>query len=75
MMWLILLWHFQDEKKQAEGREDEGMGKCDIKYGDSMVFLQHSDTGLWFSYVTSEIKKKGIGKVEEKKVHIYIFSL
>lgn len=44
------------------------MGKSDIKYGDTIVFIQHCDTGLWLSYQTTEVKKKGVGKVEEKKV-------
>ncbi|XP_025103910.1 ryanodine receptor-like isoform X4 [Pomacea canaliculata] len=57
----------KDEKKQGEMREDEGMGHPDLKYGDSMVFIQHRDTGLWLSYVTFETKKRGIGRVEEKK--------
>ena len=44
------------------------MGKPDIKYDDSIVFLQHCDTGLWLSYQTFETKKRGVGRVEEKKV-------
>ncbi|RUS73266.1 hypothetical protein EGW08_018974, partial [Elysia chlorotica] len=57
----------KDEKKQSDAREDEGMGHADIKYGDSMVYLQHSSTGLWLSYQTFETKKRGVGRVEEKK--------
>jgi len=49
-------------------REDEGMGHPDLKYGDTMVFLQHAESGLWLSYVTFETKKRGVGRVEEKKV-------
>lgn len=63
-----ILLDLQDEKKQSETSEDEGMGKSDIKYGDTIVFIQHCDTGLWLSYQTTEVKKKGVGKVEEKKV-------
>lgn len=63
----FLLLMTKDEKKQSEGREDEGMGKADIKYGDSMTFIQHSASGLWLSYMTYETKKRGIGRVEEKK--------
>lgn len=44
------------------------MGHADLKYGDSVVFIQHSDSGLWLSYVTFETKKRGVGRVEEKKV-------
>lgn len=58
----------KDEKKQqGDAREDEGMGHADLKYGDSVVFLQHVDSGLWLSYVTFETKKRGVGRVEEKK--------
>ena len=31
----------QDDKKFVEGGEDEGMGKADIRYGDTTVFVQH----------------------------------
>ena len=43
------------------------MGTGDIKYGDTFVFLQHMKTGLWLSYQTFETKKRGVGRVEEKK--------
>ncbi|XP_041353187.1 ryanodine receptor-like isoform X2 [Gigantopelta aegis] len=61
-----------DKKQQAEIREDEGMGKPDIKYDDSIVFLQHCDTGLWLSYQTFETKKRGVGRVEEKKAVLLV---
>ncbi|XP_048259812.1 ryanodine receptor-like isoform X9 [Haliotis rufescens] len=57
----------KDDKKMSEGREDEGMGRPDIKYGDSIVFIQHCSTNLWLSYQTFETKKRGVGRVEEKK--------
>ena len=60
---------FQDDRKFSEQREDEGMGTADIKYGDSLVYMQHMKTGLWLSYQTFETKKRGVGRVEEKKVH------
>ena len=65
---IIAHWILQDDRKLQEGREDEGMGTADIKYGDSLVYLQHSKTGLWLSYQTFETKKRGVGRVEEKKV-------
>ena len=63
---------FQDDRKFSESREDEGMGSGDIKYGDTFVFLQHMKTGLWLSYQTFETKKRGVGRVEEKKVQSII---
>jgi len=47
------------------------MGTGDIKYGDTFVFLQHMKTGLWLSYQTFETKKRGVGRVEEKKARIH----
>ena len=44
------------------------MGSAEIKYGDSLVYLQHMKSGLWLSYQTFETKKRGVGRVEEKKV-------
>lgn len=51
------------------------MGHADMKYGDSVMFVQHNASGLWLSYQTFEIKKRGVGRVEEKKVgnHFRIF--
>ncbi len=62
------------------------MGPPTLKYGESVVFLQHLKSSFWFSYQvnpsfskpyskfpisvlfqTSEVTKKGVGKVEEKK--------
>lgn len=31
--------------------------------GETNVFLQHVKTQLWLSYQTSEVTKKGLGKV------------
>lgn len=58
----------QDDRKFSERNEDEGMGNADIKYGDSLIYLQHRKSGMWLSYQTFETKKRGVGRVEEKKV-------
>ena len=65
---------FQDDRKFAERREDEGMGKGTITNGETLVFLQHRETGLWLSYQTFETKKRGVGRVEEKKVRDILMS-
>uniref|UniRef100_A0A914XP97 Ryanodine receptor n=1 Tax=Plectus sambesii TaxID=2011161 RepID=A0A914XP97_9BILA len=58
----------KDVKRQGlEEKEEEGMGPPTIKYGETVVFLQHLNTNLWLSYQTTEVTKKGVGKVEEKK--------
>ena len=58
----------QDDRKFSENHEDEEMGTADIKYGESFVYLQHMKSGMWLSYQTFETKKRGVGRVEEKKV-------
>lgn len=50
-----------------EEKEDEGMGKAEILYGETNVFIQHVFSQLWLSYQITEVTKKNLGKVEEKK--------
>ncbi len=59
-----------DKKIVLDEKEEEVIGSPLIKYGDTTVFLQHLETGLWLSYRTYETKKRGVGKVEEKQVII-----
>ncbi|KAI4887181.1 hypothetical protein NFI96_021277, partial [Prochilodus magdalenae] len=42
----------------------EGMGAPEIKYGDSVCFIQHVDTCLWLTYQTTDLKRR-----KEKRVH------
>lgn len=56
-----------DKKIVLDEKEEEVVGSPLIKYGDTTVFLQHLETGLWLSYKTYETKKRGVGKVEEKQ--------
>ncbi|KAH7933997.1 hypothetical protein HPB49_020197 [Dermacentor silvarum] len=56
-----------DKKIVLDEKEEEVLGSPLIKYGDTTVFLQHLETGLWLSYKTYETKKRGVGKVEEKQ--------
>ncbi|KAK6050668.1 MIR domain protein [Cooperia oncophora] len=54
----------KDPKKQMlDEKEEEGMGAATIQYGETNAFIQHVKTQLWMSYQTSEITKKGLGKV------------
>ncbi|KAK1792879.1 hypothetical protein P4O66_001586 [Electrophorus voltai] len=39
-------------------RKRDGMGSPEVKYGDSVCFVQHVDTRLWLSYQTSNSKWK-----------------
>lgn len=59
---------FQDDKKKVEvDREHEGMGEPDVGLGETLIYLQHAALGWWLSYESYETKKRGLGKVEEKK--------
>ncbi|TRY95484.1 hypothetical protein DNTS_003975, partial [Danionella cerebrum] len=39
-------------------RGRDGMGAPEIKYGDSVCFIQHVDTGLWLTYQTTDSKRQ-----------------
>ncbi|XP_017777975.1 PREDICTED: ryanodine receptor [Nicrophorus vespilloides] len=60
-----------DQKVVMEDKDLEVIGAPIIKYGDSTVIVQHSETGLWLSYKSYETKKKGVGKVEEKQAVLH----
>lgn len=57
----------KDDKRESDEKEEEIIGQPLIKFGDTTVFVQHIETGLWLSYKTYETKKRGVGKVEEKQ--------
>uniref|UniRef100_A0A5K3EZT7 EF-hand domain-containing protein n=2 Tax=Mesocestoides corti TaxID=53468 RepID=A0A5K3EZT7_MESCO len=58
----------KDDKKKVEiDREHEGMGDPDVCLGETLIYLQHAALGWWLSYESYETKKRGVGKVEEKK--------
>ena len=50
---------------------EENMGAPIIKYGDTLVYIQHAKTSFWLSYQTYETKKRGVGKIEEKKAALH----
>lgn len=43
------------------------MGDPDVCLGETLIYLQHAALGWWLSYESYETKKRGVGKVEEKK--------
>jgi hypothetical protein len=58
----------KDPKKQTfDEKEEEGMGLLTIRYGETNAFIRHIEHEVWLTYQTSEVTKKGLGKVEEKK--------
>ncbi|XP_046677460.1 LOW QUALITY PROTEIN: ryanodine receptor-like [Homalodisca vitripennis] len=60
-----------DQKVVLEDKDLEVIGAPIIKYGDSTVLVQHSETGLWLTSKSYETKKKGVGKVEEKQAVLH----
>lgn len=42
------------------------MGTPEIKYGDSVCFIQHVDTGLWLTYQSVDAKSVRMGSVQRK---------
>jgi hypothetical protein len=48
-------------------KEEEGMGQATVQYGETNAFIRHVEREVWLTYQTSEVTKKGLGKVEEKK--------
>uniref|UniRef100_A0A3P8ULT3 MIR domain-containing protein n=1 Tax=Cynoglossus semilaevis TaxID=244447 RepID=A0A3P8ULT3_CYNSE len=49
-------------------KEVDGMGFPDIKYGDSVCFIQHVDTYLWLTYQTADAKCVRMGGVQRKAI-------
>ncbi|XP_053238596.1 ryanodine receptor 2 isoform X17 [Podarcis raffonei] len=57
------------EKLDVGIRKDvEGMGAPEIKYGDSVCFIQHVDTGLWLTYQSVDAKSVRMGSVQRKAI-------
>ncbi|KAG7226578.1 hypothetical protein INR49_003735 [Caranx melampygus] len=49
-------------------KEVDGMGVPDIKYGDSVCYIQHVDTCLWLTYQTMDAKCARMGGVQRKAI-------
>lgn len=63
------------EKLDLGVRKDvDGMGTPDIKYGDSVCYIQHVDTCLWLTYQTVDAKCARMGGVQRKVPHQTITS-
>nr|XP_021335867.1 ryanodine receptor 2 [Danio rerio] len=49
-------------------KEMDGMGVPDIKYGDSVCYIQHVDAGLWLTYQSVDAKCARMGGVQRKAI-------
>lgn len=69
----FVLVQTKDDKKTSSAETDleENMGKPVIKYGETLVYIQHAKSLNWLSYQTYETKKRGVGKIEEKKAVLH----
>ncbi|XP_051937189.1 ryanodine receptor 2 [Hippocampus zosterae] len=46
----------------------DGMGSPEIKYGDSVCYLQHVDSGLWLTYQATDSKSACMGGAQRKAI-------
>lgn len=64
------LFSFDDAEQEkvdvAQKRDVEGMGIPEIKYGESMCFVQHVSTGLWLTYAALDAKAARLGMMKRK---------
>ncbi|XP_030630748.1 ryanodine receptor 2 [Chanos chanos] len=62
---------FRSSKEKLDSgfkKEVDGMGVADIKYGDSVCYIQHVDTGLWLTYQSVDAKCARMGGVQRKAI-------
>ncbi|TRY98674.1 hypothetical protein DNTS_033428 [Danionella cerebrum] len=58
----------QEKIEVAKKRDVEGMGIPEIKYGESMCFVQHVSTGLWLTYASVDAKSARLGPLRRKAI-------
>ncbi|KAG5262307.1 hypothetical protein AALO_G00273740 [Alosa alosa] len=49
-------------------KEVDGMGVPEIKYGDSVCYIQHVDTCLWMTYQSMDAKCARMGGIQRKAI-------
>ncbi|KAM4751731.1 ryanodine receptor 1-like [Cyanocitta cristata] len=62
---------FRASKEKLETtpkRDIEGMGPPEIKYGESLCFLQHGNSGLWVTYAAPDPKAQRLGLLKRKAI-------
>ncbi|XP_076818158.1 ryanodine receptor 2-like isoform X3 [Clavelina lepadiformis] len=58
----------KDKLEPINEQEIEGMGSAEIKYGDSVCYLQHVSSGLWVTYLNVEAKAGRAGPKQRKAI-------
>ncbi|XP_074985826.1 ryanodine receptor 3 isoform X13 [Caretta caretta] len=62
---------FRASKEKLETvhkRDIEGMGVAEIKYGDSICFVQHVTSALWLTYQAQDAKAPRLGPLKRKVI-------
>lgn len=63
---VFLLSLLKEKLDAGVKKEVDGMGVPDIKYGDSVCYIQHVATCLWLTYQTVDAKCARMGGVQRK---------
>ncbi|KAI1903502.1 hypothetical protein AGOR_G00027850 [Albula goreensis] len=58
----------KEKTEVAQKRDVEGMGMPEIKYGESMCFVQHASSGLWLTYASVDAKSARLGPLKRKAI-------
>ncbi|XP_028825170.1 ryanodine receptor 1-like isoform X5 [Denticeps clupeoides] len=58
----------KEKTEMVQKREVEGMGIPEIKYGESMCFVQHASTSLWLTYASVDAKSARLGPLKRKAI-------
>ncbi|XP_063061461.1 ryanodine receptor 1b isoform X2 [Engraulis encrasicolus] len=57
------------EKVEVPKKRDvEGMGTPEIKYGESLCFMQHVSTSLWLTYAALDAKAARLGNLQRRAI-------
>nr|XP_040130259.1 ryanodine receptor 3 isoform X1 [Ictidomys tridecemlineatus] len=58
----------KEKLDSSHKRDMEGMGVPEIKYGDSICFVQHIASGLWVTYKAQDAKTSRLGPLKRKVI-------
>ncbi|XP_044515975.1 ryanodine receptor 3 [Gracilinanus agilis] len=58
----------KEKLDSSHKRDIEGMGIAEIKYGDSICFVQHIASGLWMTYKAQDAKTSRLGPLKRKVI-------
>lgn len=65
-LFFYLLQYSQEKLDLGFKKEVDGMGVAEIKYGDSVCYIQHVDTCLWLTYQAVDAKCARMGGIQRK---------